>query len=58
MSPTNRPTVKADSRARVGLKTAANVEPGQMFFIEVRRDGVIELTPATAVPIGALTLGD
>lgn len=50
MSPTNRPTVKADSRGRVSLVKHGHVAPGQMFFIEVRDDGVIELTPATAVP--------
>jgi hypothetical protein len=58
MSPTNRPTVKADSRGRVSLVKYGDAKPGQMFLIEVRDDGVIELTPATAVPVGTANLSD
>lgn len=49
-----RPIVKADSRGRVSLTKHASVTPGQMFFIDVRSDGVIELTPAQAVPVWAV----
>lgn len=49
-----RPTVVADSRGRVSLVKYGGVKPRQMFFIAVASDGVVTLTPATAVPAWAI----
>lgn len=54
MSTPNRPTITADSRGRVSLVKHGRVAPGQMFFIDVKLDGVITLTPATTVPAALL----